>query len=108
MAFAGFASLNNKVSPIWLVVGYFVMTIAELCLSPIGLSLVSKLAPKKFLSLMMGTWFLTSFFGNMAAGFWGGMYDKMSPVYLFGGLAIFSFIAAGLLTVINKKLKLQD
>ncbi len=106
MAIAGFLSLDNKVSPIWLTVGYFVMTVAELCLSPIGLSLVSKLAPKKFLSLMMGTWFLTSFFGNMAAGFWGGMYDKMSPVYLFGGLAVFSFIAGGLLTVINKKLTL--
>jgi POT family proton-dependent oligopeptide transporter len=106
MALAAKFAANGMVSPLWLVAGYFIMTVAELCLSPIGLSLVSKLAPKQFLSLTMGCWFLTSFFGNMAAGFWGEMYDKMSPVYLFGGLAVFSFVAGGLLTVINKKLTL--
>ena len=104
MTYAGFLSLNSKVSVLWLAVSYFIMTIAELCLSPIGLSLVSKLAPKKFLSLLMGTWFLTSFFGNMIAGFLGGMYDKMTPVTLFGVLAILSFTAGCLLTVVNKRL----
>ena len=64
------------------------MTIAELCLSPIGLSLVSKLAPRKFLSLIMGCWFLTSFLGNLIAGMWGGNYDSLAPAQLFGVLAI--------------------
>lgn len=67
MTFAGSCSGKHLVSPTWLICAYFVMTVAELCLSPIGLSLVSKLAPRKYLSLTMGCWFLTSFIGNLAA-----------------------------------------
>ena len=91
LAFAGHLSITDKVSPLWLVLGYFIMTIAELCLSPIGLSLVSKLAPRRFLSLIMGCWFLTSFLGNLIAGIWGGNYDSLTPAQLFGMLAIMSF-----------------
>ena len=50
MAYAGYLSAVTPVSPLWLVLGYLIMTLAELCLSPIGLSLVSKLAPRQFLS----------------------------------------------------------
>ena len=92
LAYAGHLSLTSLVSPMWLVLGYFIMTIAELCLSPIGLSLVSKLAPRKFLSLTMGCWFLTSFIGNTVAGVWGGNYDKYTPAQLFAGLAVLSFV----------------
>ena len=91
LAYAGHLSLTTLVSPLWLVVGYFIMTVAELCLSPIGLSLVSKLAPRKFLSLTMGCWFLTSFLGNLIAGIWSGNYESMAPAQLFGILAILSF-----------------
>ena len=94
MSFAGYLSQSSPVSPLWLVSAYFIMTIAELCLSPIVLSLVSKLAPRRFLSLTMGCWFLTSFIGNLAAGFWGGKYETISSVQLFGILAIFSFCTA--------------
>lgn len=104
LAFAGFLSASGKVSPLWLVVGYFIMTVAELCLSPIGLSLVSKLAPKKFLSLIMGCWFLTSFLGNLIAGMVGGKYDALSPMQLFGMLAIISFAAFLLLLCFIPKL----
>ena len=104
MSFAGHFAKDTLVSPMWLVVGYFIMTIAELCLSPIGLSLVSKLAPKKFLSLMMGCWFLTSFIGNMIAGVWGGKYETLSHTHLFGGLALISFIAAIILITLIPKL----
>ena len=92
LAWAGHISQTHLVNPLWLVLGYFIMTIAELCLSPIGLSLVTKLAPKKFLSLIMGCWFLTSFLGNLIAGFWGGKFEVLTPTQLFGGLAILSFI----------------
>jgi len=92
LAFAGYLSVSGNVSPLWLVAGYFIMTIAELCLSPIGLSLVSKLAPGKFLSLAMGCWFLTNFSGNTIAGVLGGSYDTMSPARLFGSLAVLSFV----------------
>ena len=91
MSIAGFLSAKGFVSMIWLISGYFIMTLAELCISPIGLSLVSKLAPRRFLSLTMGCWFLTSFFGNMFAGFWGGKFGSITPVNLFIPLAILSF-----------------
>ena len=93
MALAGYLSMSTKVSPLWLVCGYFIMTVAELCLSPIGLSLVSKLAPKKFLSLTMWIWFLTSFLGNLIAGILGGRYETLSPMQLFGILFLISFVS---------------
>ena len=99
LAYAGHLSISGLVSPVWLVLGYFIMTIAELCLSPIGLSLVSKLAPRKFLSLTMGCWFLTSFIGNLIAGFWGGQYEAFTPTELFGVLAVLSFATLILLLI---------
>lgn len=105
LAYAGHLSLSHLVSPLWLVLGYFIMTVAELCLSPIGLSLVTKLAPAKFLSLTMGFWFLTSFLGNLIAGIWGGNYEALTPTKLFVGLAILSMITALLLTFCIPKLK---
>ena len=101
---AGFFSAEGLVSPLWLLLVYFIMTVAELCLSPIGLSLVSKLAPKKFLSLMMGCWFLTSFCGNMLAGLWGGEYETLTPVQLFTPLAIMAFVASLVLSLLIPKL----
>ena len=93
MSYAGYLSANSKVSIFWLICVYFIMTMAELCISPIGLSLVSKLAPTKCLSLMMGCWFLTSFTGNLLAGFLGGQYETVSPTVLFVVLAGISLIA---------------
>ena len=103
MAYAGYLSEISLVSPLWLVLVYLIMTLAELCLSPIGLSLVSKLAPKKFLSLMMGVWFLTSFIGNTLAGFWGGKYGTISNVALCLTLAGVSVIACLILSCLTKK-----
>ena len=90
LAIAGYFSHFSLVSPLWLIFGYFIMTIAELCLSPIGLSLVTKLAPSKILSLTMGIWFLTSFLGNLFAGIIGGKIAVLSPSLLFSLLALFS------------------
>lgn len=67
-------SSNNgqyKVSPMWLVTTYAVITIGELCLSPMGLSLVSKLSPPRLTALMMGGWFLSTSIGNKLAGVLG-------------------------------------
>lgn len=99
LAIAGLLSEASKVSPLWLFGGYFIMTVAELCLSPIGLSLVSKLAPKKFLSLTMGCWFLTSFAGNSLSGFFGGKYGVLSPVQLFSFLAVLAFVTFIILAI---------
>lgn len=104
MIFGGLYAETSLVSPLWLIIAYFVMTISELCLSPIGLSLVSKLAPEKFLSLTMGCWFLTCFIGDTIAGFWGGKYETLSSVQLFTPLAVLSFSAFLVLAMLTPKL----
>lgn len=64
-----------KVSPWWLVLSYFFQTMGELCLSPVGLSSMTKLSPRKFVGQMMGIWFLASALGNLIAGLVGGNVD---------------------------------
>ncbi|MBL8997885.1 MAG: peptide MFS transporter [Gemmatimonadales bacterium] len=66
---------TELVSPWWLVASYFFQTIGELCLSPVGLSSMTKLAPRKFVGQMMGIWFLASALGNLIAGLVGGHVD---------------------------------
>ncbi|HTF03737.1 MAG TPA: peptide MFS transporter [Bacteroidia bacterium] len=64
-----------KVSPWWLIGAYGVITIGELCLSPMGLSLVSKLSPARLTALMMGGWFLSTSLGNKLSGILATMWD---------------------------------
>ena len=59
---------GGKAAPTWLVMTYLLHTFGELCLSPVGLSSVTKLAPRRFVGQMMGTWFLANSFGNLMAG----------------------------------------
>lgn len=105
MAVAGHYSAIALVSPLWLVGAFFVATIAELCISPIGLSLVTKLAPVKFASLIMGCWFLSSFIGNLGAGIFAGYYEKMSHSLFFLILAVISAVVAIILTSLIPLLK---
>src|SRR6188768_3794651 len=69
-------SSNGKVGPTWLVLAFLFHTFGELCLSPVGLSNVTKLAPAKFVSRMMGTWFLGTAMGNTIAGLVGGQFAE--------------------------------
>jgi POT family proton-dependent oligopeptide transporter len=64
-----------KVSPWWLIASYLFQTIGELCVSPVGLSSMTKLAPRKFVGQMMGVWFLATSVGNLIAGLVGGRVD---------------------------------
>ncbi|MFO7564306.1 MAG: peptide MFS transporter [Enhygromyxa sp.] len=73
----------SKVSGMWLVGFYAIITLGELLLSPMGLSLVTKLAPKRLVGLAMGGWFLATAFGNNFSGFFGGIQHMMSPVSFF-------------------------
>ncbi len=73
------ASAEFRVSAWWLFWFYIAATLGELCLSPVGLSMVSKLAPVKYATMLMGLWLLTSFFGNFLAGMAGENYDKFPP-----------------------------
>ena len=59
---------GGRVSPLWLVFVYFLQSIGELCLSPVGLSTVTKLAPARMVGLMMGVWFLSISIGSYIAG----------------------------------------
>lgn len=110
-------SAGKKVSMIWLTLLYALHTSGELCLSPIGLSLVNRLAPFKFASLLMAIWFTANAFGNKLAGTLSALYPeegkttsflgyKMSNLYDFFMLFVFmSFIAAAILFLISKKLQ---
>lgn len=99
---ANFADEFGKVSILWLFAVYLLHTIGELCLSPVGLSAVTKLAPVQFASLLMGLWFLASFFANTAAGFFAGNYDTMVHAQFFAIPAITAGIAALLLLFLIK------
>ena len=68
---------DMKSSMIWLVLAYFFHTTGELCISPVGLSMITKLAPLRLASLMMGVWFLVNLFGNTLAGYIGAFTENM-------------------------------
>jgi POT family proton-dependent oligopeptide transporter len=85
---------DQRISFLWLVGGTFIYTLGELYLSPIGLSLVTKVAPSRLVSMLMGMWFLSSFFGNFLSGYLGTYYEKMSRESFFLMLAALG-VAAG-------------
>lgn len=76
-------STRFRVSAWWLFWSYILATLGELCLSPVGLSMVSKLAPAKFATMLMGVWLLTSAIGNFAAGALGEVWGTITPVEFF-------------------------
>jgi POT family proton-dependent oligopeptide transporter len=84
-----------RVSPLWLLGTYVLQTWAELCLSPVGLSLVSKLAPPRFASRLMGVWFVSLALGNLSAGLLAGRVEQVERGEVFrllGGQADFFLI----------------
>ncbi len=93
------------VSPYWLITTYFTLTIAELHLSPMGLSFVSKVAPPKMKGLMMGGWFGATAVGNYLSGFVGRFYQNWELWQFFLLLVVTSIFAALLVKVFLKKLK---
>jgi len=74
---------GQRVSPNWLVTLYFMQTCGELCLSPIGLSMVTKLAPVRFGAMLMGVWFLANAWANKLAGVGAGYLEPLGPSRLF-------------------------
>jgi POT family proton-dependent oligopeptide transporter len=74
---------TQKISYLWLVGCTLIYTVGELYLSPIGLSLVTKVAPARLVSMLMGMWFLSSFFGNYLSGYIGTFYEKMPKESFF-------------------------
>ncbi|MFH0805206.1 MAG: oligopeptide:H+ symporter [Patescibacteria group bacterium] len=80
---ASLAKNNVLVSPLWLLGVYVLHTVGELCLSPVGLSAMNKLAPARVMSVMMGVWFLASSVGNLIGGTVAGLYETLPLPYLF-------------------------
>jgi proton-dependent oligopeptide transporter, POT family len=72
-----------RVSPWWLIVAYGISELGELCLSPVGLSAVTKLSPARIVGLMMGVWFLSNAFGNKLAGWAASFFSTMPLETLF-------------------------
>lgn len=95
----------GRVSPWWLIGAYCVLTLAELMLSPMGLSLVSKVAPIRLRGLMMGGWFAATSFGNYLVGTIGVKWDDWSHSYFFFVISMFSLSMAVLLVILLKPLK---
>ena len=87
---------HHKVSSLWIFSSYGVFTVSELFLSPIGLSLVSKVAPKRITSLMMGGWFLTTSLGGKISGILAGFWDVFENKWIFFAISAVAAIVAGL------------
>jgi POT family proton-dependent oligopeptide transporter len=84
---------------------YLLHTIGELFLSPVGLSAMTKLAPTRVVSLMMGAWFLAASIGNYMAGFLLRFYESFSVPTLFGVVATFTFGAALVMALLVRPIK---
>lgn len=96
---------TEKISFLWLVGCTFFYTVGEIYLSPIGLSLVTKVAPARLVSMLMGMWFLSSFFGNYLSGYLGTYYETMSKDSFFLMLTLLGVGAGVAIFALQKPLK---
>ena len=89
----------------WLVLAYLFHTIGELCISPVALSYITKLAPLKYASIMMGVYFAMTGFGNKLAGLLGESASNFGEFTVFTGIAVFCVIFGVLVLIFRKKLE---
>src|SRR5437867_8871497 len=93
------------VSPLWLAAAYFIQVMGELCLSPVGNSVVTKLVPARIVGLMMGVWFLSIAGGNKLAGWAAGLTATVPLPTLFGSVAAVTIGAALILIPLNRPIR---
>lgn len=96
---------GTAVSPWWLTATYFLHTIGELCLSPVGLSAMTKLAPARICGLMMGVWFLSISVGDYISGRLASVYETFPLPKLFGLTAAFCIVVGLLLVFLLRPMK---
>jgi POT family proton-dependent oligopeptide transporter len=96
---------THRVSPWWLVGFFLLATLGELCLSPVGMAMVSQLAPARFATMLMGLWLLTFAFGNFLAGAFGEKWGAWPPVSFFLVLLAVIGCAALLLFALRRPVK---
>jgi proton-dependent oligopeptide transporter, POT family len=99
------ASTGVRVSVLWLTSTYLIHTFAELSLSPIGLSAMTKLAPTRIVSLMMGVWFVGTAVGEYIGGRIAGLYSTFSLPHLFGAVGAYGILAGVIMWLFAGKLK---
>jgi POT family proton-dependent oligopeptide transporter len=110
IAFGSSYASGGRVSPMWLIVVYFLQTIGELCLSPVGLSTVTKLAPERMVGLMLGVWFLSISIGSYIAGlttrlFAGNNAGVLVRAFgIFAGVTILAALVLAILTPLIKRM----
>jgi POT family proton-dependent oligopeptide transporter len=105
MAGAAVYAGDGKASWLWLFAFFVVITTAELYISPIGLSLVSKVAPVRYLALMMGVWLATSFVGNFGAGYLGSFWSSMTKPNFFLMIAAVALVAGAVIWAFDRPLR---
>ena len=101
---AGKEVVVQKAALAWLILTYFFHTIGELCLSPVGLSVVTKLAPVKLASLLMGVWMLSSFAANIIGGFVAAYVEKLGAATIFVSIAAFVIALGILMLLLSRRL----
>ena len=99
------AATGAQVSAMWLITNYLLHTIGELCLSPVGLSAMTKLAPTRVSGLIMGIWFLSISVGNYLGARVAALYEALPLLTLFGTVAVFAIASGLLLAVFAKPIK---
>ncbi|MGI8989717.1 MAG: peptide MFS transporter [Bryobacteraceae bacterium] len=96
---------GHAISPLWLTLTYLLHTIGELCLSPVGLSAMTKLAPVRVASLMMGVWFLADAVGNYIGGRLASVYEAFPLTALFGLVGALAVVLAAVLALLVPPMK---
>ena len=91
----------GRVSPWWLVLTYLLHTAGELCVSPVGLSALTTLAPVRAAGLIMGVWFLSTSVGNYLGSRFAGLYEALPLTHLFGWVAGVAFSGAVALALLS-------
>lgn len=91
-----------KASMIWMILTYFLHTIGELSLSPVGLSIVTKLSPARFASLFMGVWIMAAAFANMLAGLISSYVVELGASTVFASISVFVMVLGILMVSLNK------
>ncbi|WP_115461175.1 peptide MFS transporter [Winogradskyella aurantiaca] len=104
-AAAGQYESNGASAMYWLVLAYLFHTVGELCISPVALSYITKLAPLKYSSLMMGVYFAMTGFGNKLAGLLGEASEQLGEFTIFTGIAVFCVTFGFLVLLFRKKLE---
>ena len=105
MVAAAWQAAGDEASWLWLLAYFVVITLGELYLSPIGLSLVSKVAPARMVSMLMGLWLATSFTGNFIAGWLGSFWSGMDKATFFMMIAGVALVAGAVILAFDRPLR---